>query len=373
MTTATALANTSPAARLKGWDSIEFWVGNARAMAGFLVGSFGFTVTAYAGPETGVTDRASYLLEQGQIRLVVTAALTPDSEIWAHVREHGDGARDLAFVVDDAAGTYEAALTRGARSVAEPYELEDDNGILRLSAVATYGETKHTFVDRSDYHGHYCPGFVTSGLPGGLIDPVVGLQRIDHVVGNVEEGRLDEWVSYYEDVMGFGQLRHFDENQISTEYSALRSTVVSNGGEIVMPLNEPAAGLKKSQIQEYLDTYRGAGVQHLAFGTNDIVQSISALRSRGVRFLEANAAYFVDVRQRLDFLELPWDELQRLGILVDHEPDGHLLQLFTEPVTDRPTVFIEIIQRGGATGFGEGNFKALFESIEREQDRRGNL
>jgi len=362
-----------PAARLKGWDSIEFWVGNARAMAGFLSGSFGFRVTGYAGPETGVTDRASYLLEQGDIRLVVTAALTPDSEIWAHVREHGDGARDLAFVVDDATATYEAALTRGARSVAEPYELEDDTGILRLSAVATYGETKHTFVDRSDYHGEYCPGFVSTGLPGGLHDPVVGLAMIDHVVGNVEEGRLDEWVSYYEDVMGFGQLRHFDEAQISTEYSALRSTVVWNGGDIVMPLNEPAAGLKKSQIQEYLDTYRGPGVQHLAFGTNDIVQAIGALRQRGVRFLEANEAYFDDVRSRLGFLDLPWDELRRLGILVDHEADGYLLQLFTEPVTDRPTVFIEVIQRGGATGFGEGNFKALFESIEREQDRRGNL
>ena len=369
----TAPSVAPPAARLKGWDSIEFWVGNARAMAGFLVGSFGFRGTAYAGPETGVADKASYLLEQGDIRLVVTAALTPDSEIWRHVREHGDGARDLAFVVDDATATYEAALTRGARSVAEPYQLEDDHGVLRLSAVATYGETKHTFVDRGDYHGHYCPGYVTDGLPGGLVEPVVGLERIDHVVGNVEEGRLDEWVSYYEDVMGFGQLRHFDESQISTEYSALRSTVVWNGGDIVMPLNEPAAGLKKSQIQEYLDTYRGAGVQHLAFGTADIVNSIGSLRRRGVRFLEANDAYFDDVRRRLEFLDLPWDELQRLGILVDHEPDGHLLQLFTEPVTDRPTVFIEIIQRVGATGFGEGNFKALFESIEREQDRRGNL
>ena len=362
-----------PAARLKGWDSIEFWVGNARAMAGFLSGSFGFRVTGYAGPETGVSDRASYLLEQGDVRLVVTAALTPDSEIWAHVREHGDGARDLAFVVDDATATYDAALTRGARSVAEPYTLEDDQGILRLSAVATYGETKHTFVDRSDYHGDYCPGFVSTGLPSGLVEPSVGLTIIDHVVGNVEEGRLDEWVSYYEDVMGFGQLRHFDEAQISTEYSALRSTVVWNGGDIVMPLNEPAAGLKKSQIQEYLDTYRGPGVQHLAFGTNDIVQAIDSLRQRGVRFLEANAAYFDDVRTRLGFLDLPWDELRRLGILVDHEDDGYLLQLFTEPVTDRPTVFIEIIQRGGATGFGEGNFKALFESIEREQERRGNL
>ncbi|MFA9564053.1 MAG: 4-hydroxyphenylpyruvate dioxygenase [Acidimicrobiales bacterium] len=363
----------TPAARLRGWDSVEFWVGNARAMAGFLCGSFGFGVTAYAGPETGVQDRSSYLLEQGDIRLVVTAGLSPESEIWTHVREHGDGAHDLAFVVDDTEGTYEAALARGARPAREPYELTDDHGTLRLAAVATYGETKHTFVDRSDYRGHYCPGYVTTGLPPDPAGPPVGLARIDHVVGNVEEGRLDEWVSFYEDVMGFAQLRHFDESQIATEYSALRSTVVWNGHDVVMPLNEPAPGLRQSQIQEYLDTYRGPGVQHLAFRTDDVVQAISSLRARGVRFLEANDEYFADVRERLGFLDLPWDELARLGILVDHEPDGYLLQLFTEPVSDRPTVFIEIIQRGGATGFGEGNFKALFESIEREQARRGNL
>ncbi len=363
----------TPAARLRGWDSVEFWVGNARAMAGFLCGSFGFGVTAYAGPETGVEDRSSYLLEQGDIRLVVTAGLSPESEIWTHVRRHGDGAHDLAFVVDDTEETYEAALTRGARPAREPYELTDDDGTLRLAAVATYGETKHTFVDRSDYHGHYCPGYVTTGLPPDPVGPPVGLARIDHVVGNVEEGRLDEWVSFYEDVMGFSQLRHFDESQIATEYSALRSTVVWNGHDVVMPLNEPAPGLRQSQIQEYLDTYRGPGVQHLAFRTDDVIQAISSLRARGVRFLEANDQYFADVRQRLGFLDLPWDDLARLGILVDNESDGYLLQLFTEPVSDRPTVFIEIIQRGGATGFGEGNFKALFESIEREQARRGNL
>lgn len=369
---ATSTSN-APAARLTGWDSIEFWVGNARAMAGFLTGSFGFRVTAYAGPETGVTDRASYLLEQGNVRLVVTSGLTPESHIWNHVREHGDGAHDLAFMVDDATATYEAAIARGARTVDEPYELTDEHGVLRLSSVATYGETKHTFVDRSNYSGYYCPGFEREGLPPEPVGPSVGLVDIDHVVGNVEEHRLDEWVSFYEDVMGFSQLRHFDESQISTEFSALRSTVVWNGNNIVMPLNEPAEGRRKSQIQEYIDSYRGPGVQHLAFRTDDIVQAISSLRSRGVRFLEANEAYYTDVTQRLDFLDLPWDEIQRLGILVDHEPDGHLLQLFTEPVTDRPTVFIEIIQREGARGFGEGNFKALFESIEREQERRGNL
>lgn len=365
--------NASPAARLKGWDSIEFWVGNARAMAGFLTNSFGFTVTAYAGPETGRADKASYLLEQGDIRLVVTSGLTPESEIWNHVRQHGDGAHDLAFVVDDATATFEAAISRGARPIDEPYELSDDDGTLRLASVATYGETKHTFVDRSEYSGYYCPGFDRDGVPVSDIGQPVGLTAIDHVVGNVEDGRLDEWVSWYEDVMGFEQLRHFDESQISTEFSALRSTVVWNGGSIVMPLNEPAEGKRKSQIQEYIDTYRGPGVQHLAFATGDIVRAIGSLRQRGVRFLEANEAYYADVTERLGFLDIPWDKVQELGILVDHETDGHLLQLFTEPVTDRPTVFVEIIQRGGARGFGEGNFKALFESIEREQERRGNF
>jgi 4-hydroxyphenylpyruvate dioxygenase len=363
----------APAARLLGWDSIELWVGNARAMAGFLSAAFGFRVTAYAGPETGVADKASYLLEQGEVRLAVTAGLTPESPIWTHVREHGDGAHDLAFVVDDTIATFEAAVARGARPVEEPYELADDDGVLRLSSVATYGETKHTFVDRSAYRGWYCPGYARTGLPPEPVGPPVGLVAVDHVVGNVEEGRLDEWVAFYEDVMGFHQLRTFDRSQISTQYSALRSTVVTNGSTITMPLNEPAEGLRRSQIQEYLDTYRGPGVQHLALRTDDIVQAIGALRARGVRFLEANEEYFTDVRARLAELELPWDDLQRLGILIDREPDGHLLQLFTEPVSDRPTLFIEIIQRGGARGFGEGNFKALFESIEREQARRGNL
>ncbi len=368
-----AINPTAPASRLRGWDSLEFYVGNARATAGFLTAAFGFRVTAYAGPETGRSDVASYLLEQGDIRFVVTAGLTPDSPIWAHVREHGDGAQDLAFVVDDAAATYDAAIERGARSVREPYELTDEHGTLRLAAIGTYGETKHTFVDRSDYRGHYCPGYVTIGLPPEPIGPPVGLERIDHVVGNVEAGKLDDWVAFYEDVMGFHQIRHFDEHQIATQYSALRSTVVGNGAGVTMPLNEPAEGLKRSQIQEYLDTYRGPGVQHIALGTSNIIGAIAALRSRGVRFLEANDEYFRDVRTRLDFLDVPWGDLQDLGILVDHESDGYLLQLFTEPITDRPTVFIEIIQRGGATGFGEGNFKALFESIEHEQARRGNL
>lgn len=364
---------TAPAARLRGWDSIEFWVGNARVTAGFLCAAFGFRIAAYAGPETGHSDTASYLLEQGSIRLVVTAGLSPTSEIWDHVRQHGDGVHDLAFVVDDAIMVFEAAVARGARPVREPYELSDEFGTLRLSAVGTYGETKHTFVDRSDYHGYFCPGYTRDGLPPVPAGPEVGLDSIDHVVGNVERGRLNEWVAFYEDVMGFSQLRHFDESQISTEYSALRSTVVWNRDNVVMPLNEPAIGLKRSQIQEYLDSYQGPGVQHIAFRTSDIITAITSLRARGVRFLEANAAYFDDVRTRLGFLDLPWEAIQKLGILVDQEPDGYLLQLFTEPLQDRPTLFAEIIQRGGASGFGEGNFKTLFESIEKEQSQRGNL
>lgn len=303
--TQTATASTAPAARLTGWDSIEFWVGNARAMAGFLTGSFGFTITAYAGPETGVEDKASYLLEQGAIRLVVTSGLSPESEIWTHVRTHGDGAHDLAFVVDDATATYEAAIARGARPVDEPYELRDDDGVLRLSSVATYGDTKHTFVDRREYHGHYCPGFSADGVPPAPVGPPVGLVDIDHVVGNVEEHRLDSWVEFYEEVMGFTQLRHFDESQISTEFSALRSTVVWNGSSIVMPLNEPAEGRRKSQIQEYIDTYRGPGVQHLAFRTDDIVQAIASLRARGVRFLEANERRLLRRRDRTARLPRP--------------------------------------------------------------------
>jgi len=362
-----------PADRLQSWDSVEFWVGNARASAGFLCAAFGFEITAYSGPETGVDDKASYLLEQGGIRLVVTAGLTPESPIWTHVRDHGDGAHDLAFVVDDTYATFEAAVARGARAVREPYQLTDESGTLHLAAIATFGETQHTLVQRDSYHGHYCPGFSRQGLPTPPPGPAVGLRAIDHVVGNVEDGRLDEWVSFYEDVMGFTQLRSFDETQIRTEYSALRSTVMWNGNNVVMPLNEPAEGLKKSQIQEYLDTYRGPGVQHLAFRTDDAVATISALRERGIRFLEAPPTYYSDVRERLGFLDIAWDDVERLRILVDNEPSGYLLQLFTEPITDRPTVFIELIERGGATGFGEGNFRALFEAIELEQARRGHL
>ena len=371
---ATPLAEHPARPLLLGWDAIELWVGNARAFAGFLTSAFGFRFTAYAGPETGWGDRASYVLEQGRIRFVVTAALTPDSPIAAHVREHGDGVHDLAFAVPDAARAFEAAVARGGRSVEEPYVVNDDHGGVRLARIAAYGETGHSFVDRSGYGGAYRPGYTTDGLPPSPVAArPVGLETVDHVVGNVEKGSLERWVDFYRSVLGFERLRHFDDSQISTEYSALMSTVVWDGAQIVLPLNEPADGRRKSQIQEYLETYRGPGVQHIALGTSDIVAAVSSLRERGLRFLEAPPAYYDDVRDRLGHLDLPWEDLRRLGILVDEEPDGWLLQIFTETLGDRPTLFVEIIQRGGARGFGAGNFKALFEAIEREQARRGHL
>lgn len=363
----------SPATLLKGWDSVHLWVGNARAMTGLLTNCFGFQCSAYAGPETGRSDIASYVLEQGTIRLVVTAPMNAASSIWEHLRRHGDGAVDLAFSVLNVDEVLEILVERGANCVAEPYSIEDDQGVVRIASIGTYGETIHSIVDRTNYRGVYLPGYSTTNLPPMPDGPVVGLRSIDHIVGNVPDGQLGEWVNFYEQVLGFSQLRHFDESQISTKYSSLRSTVVWNGGKIVMPINEPAPGLKKSQIQEFIDAFGGGGVQHIAFGTDDVVQAITSLRARGVRFLEANENYFDDVRSSLSFLDLPWDTLQKLGILVDNEPDGYLLQLFTESICDRPTLFFEIIQRGGAVGFGEGNFKALFESIEREQERRGNL
>jgi 4-hydroxyphenylpyruvate dioxygenase len=373
--TVTATGETTvPAARLRGWDCIEFWVGNARAMAGFLMSAFGFRCTAYAGPETGVREKASYVLEQGDIRLVVSGALTADSPIAAHVRAHGDGVHDLAWLVDDAGAAFAAAVARGAKPVRAPWVETDGEGELRLATVGTYGETQHTFVDRTRYRGSVLePGYHTDNLPPEPVGAPVGLMAIDHVVGNVEQGRLDDWVHFYQDVLGFSQLVHFDDDQIATEYSALMSTVVWDGTKIVMPLNEPADGRKKSQIQEYLETYDGPGVQHIALRTDDIVTTVSRLRDRGVRFMRVPDTYYDEAHQRMAGVDLPWPDLERLHILVDHDHDGVLLQIFTETVTDRPTVFFEIIERRGARGFGEGNFKALFEAIERDQAKRGNL
>ena len=372
-TTPTTKAGT-PAAHLLGWDCLEFWVGNARASAAFLMGCFGFRNTGYAGPETGVRDRVSYVLEQGEIRIVVTGALSADSPIADHVRRHGDGAHDLAWRVDDVAAAVRAATERGARVVREPWTERDEHGELHLASIATYGETQHTFVDRSGYRGpSLAPGYTTEDLLPDAQATHVGLVAIDHVVGNVEKGRLDEWVGFYGEVMGFDQLVHFDDDQISTEYSALMSTVVWDGSKVVMPINEPADGRKKSQIQEYIEAYDGPGVQHIALRTDDIVASVSALRSRGLRFMRVPDTYYAEAKERLAGIELPWDDLKRLNILVDRDHEGYLLQIFTEMVTDRPTVFFEIIERQGARGFGEGNFKALFEAIERDQARRGNL
>ena len=363
----------TPASRFLGWDHVEWWVGNARAFAGFLAGAFGFRVVAYAGPETGVGDRASYVLEQGAVRFVVTGALSPASPIAAHVRAHGDGVRDLAIAVSDAAATYEAALARGAVGLRPPWIEEDDAGKLVRATIATYGDTEHSFVERHAYSGPFAPGFAAEDVPPPSAGPPVGLLAIDHCVGNLDKGHLRRWVDFYRTTLGFDQLLHFDDEQISTEYSALMSTVVWDGSKIVLPLNEPALGRRKSQIQEYLDYYGCPGVQHIAMSTADIVATVAALRARGVRFLGVPASYYEDARERLGDLELPWDDLQRLGVLVDRDEDGHLLQIFTETVTDRPTVFFEVIQREGARGFGAGNFKALFEAIEREQARRGNL
>jgi 4-hydroxyphenylpyruvate dioxygenase len=363
-----------PAAHLLGWDCIEFWVGNGRTTAGFLMSAFGFRCTAYAGPETGVRAKASYVLEQGDIRFVVSGALAADSPIADHVRRHGDGVHDLAWLVDDAAAAYHAAIGRGARRVREPWTETDDAGTLELAQVAAYGDTVHTFVNRTRYRGDVLePGYTAENLPNPTVGPPVGLVRIDHVVGNVEKGKLDDWVAFYSDVLGFAELLHFDDSQIRTEYSALMSTVVWDGSKIVMPLNEPADGLKKSQIQEYIEHYDGPGVQHIALRTDDIVTTVQALRDRGVRFMTVPSTYYDEAKERLAEFDLPWPELERLNILADKDHDGYLLQIFTETITDRPAVFFEIIERHGAKGFGEGNFKALFEAIERDQARRGNL
>jgi 4-hydroxyphenylpyruvate dioxygenase len=373
--TETLIRSTEPvASHLLGWDTIELWVGNARTTAGFLAGAFGFRCTSYAGPETGMRDLVSYVMEQGEIRLTITGGLSPDSPIAEHVRRHGDGVHDLAWVVDDAPATYAAAVARGARPVRELWQLQDHAGVLRLGTIATYGETQHTFVERGDYRGTVlAPGYDGEELLPEPVGPPVGLRAIDHVVGNVPLGELDRWVAFYEDVLGFGQLVHFDDEQISTDFSALRSTVVWDGGRIVMPINEPAEGRKKSQIEEYVEAYGGSGVQHIAFATDDIVGAVDALRERGVRFMRVPETYYAEARERLVGVDVPWSDLERLNILVDRDRDGHLLQIFTETVMDRPTLFFEIIERRGAAGFGAGNFKALFEAIERDQERRGNL
>jgi len=357
---------------LHGIDYIELWVGNAAQAAFFYREALGFKQIAYAGLETGVRDRVSFVLAQGRIRIVLTGTLTPAHEIGAHHARHGDGVRDIALSVPDAAYAYRTALERGAEGVHEPWEEHDDDGLVRLARIRTYGDTIHTFVERSGYRGAFMPGFVAQEvLPSG---GDTGLLTIDHIVGNVELGAMETWVKFYEDVFGMTEMIHFSDDDISTEYSALMSKVVTSGnGRIKFPINEPAEGKRKSQIDEYLEFYGGPGAQHIAVATRDIVGTVEQLRARGVEFLMTPESYYDEVPERVGEIEEDLADLRRLGILVDRDDEGYLLQIFTKPVGDRPTMFFEVIERHGARGFGDGNFKALFEAIEREQARRGNL
>ncbi|MGI9110985.1 MAG: 4-hydroxyphenylpyruvate dioxygenase [Gaiellaceae bacterium] len=358
---------------LDGWDHLELWVGNAKQSAFFYEHALGFTRVAYAGPETGVRDRASYVLEQGEIRLVVTSGLRSDSEVVRFAARHGDAARDVSLQVPDAGAAYREAVGRGASSVAEPRWLEDEHGRVELATIATYGENVHTFVNRADYGGPFLPGFVSLS-PNGHRDAGVGLVAIDHVVGNVELGRMDHWVEFYERVFGMVNIVHFGDDQIQTEYSALMSKVMAGGdGKIKFPINEPAEGERKSQIDEYLEFNEGPGVQHIALQSEDVVRTVEALKGRGIAFLDTPEAYYEEVEGRVGEIAESYDDLKRLRILADRDEDGYLLQIFTKTAQDRPTMFFEVIERHGATTFGEGNFKALFESIEREQALRGNL
>lgn len=356
---------------LHGIDHVELWVGNAAQAAYFYEHAFGFRRTAYAGLETGERRWTSHVLEQRRIRLVLTGALGSGSEIARHHALHGDGVRTIALSVPDVDHAYAEALARGARGVTAPETLTDDHGSVRRASIATYGETLHTFVDRAGYDGAFLPGYAP--LPAGDAAPDL-LLAIDHIVGNVELGHMEEWVGFYERVFGMTEMLHFSDEAISTEYSALMSKVVTSGnGRIKFPINEPAEGRRKSQIDEYLDFYEGAGAQHIAVATRDIVGTVAELRRRGVGFLPIPDTYYDDVADRVPAVAGQLADLRAQGILVDHDDEGYLLQIFTQPVGDRPTVFFEVIERHGARGFGEGNFKALFEAIEREQDKRGNL
>ncbi len=358
---------------LIGTDYVEFYVGNARQSAHYYRSAFGFRMAAYRGPETGTRDRASYMLTQNRIRLVLTTPLAPDHPIAASVRLHGDGVHDIALRVDDAAAAWRETTLRGARSVREPETLRDDDGEVRLAAIATYGDTIHTFVERAKYNGAFLPGFRVVEDEDVVARPT-GLTHIDHIVGNVGWGEMNRWVDFYRDAMGFQLFKHFDDKDIATEYSALMSKVMSDGsGRVKFPINEPAVGKRKSQIEEYLEFYRGPGVQHIALATGNIIDAVSKLRRQGVDFLRVPSTYYDDLLGRTGPIDEPVAELRELGILVDRDDEGYMLQVFTRPVEDRPTLFFEVIQRKGSRSFGKGNFKALFEAIEREQALRGNL
>ena len=357
---------------LLGTDHVELYVGNAKQAAFYYMNAWGFQPLAYAGLETGVKDKVSYVLEQDRIRLVLTSPLVPDGPINEHINKHGDGVKTIALWVDDATKSWNETTKRGAQSNFEPITREDKNGKVVLSAIHTYGETLHVFVERKDYNGVFLPGY-QPWKPDYKPEPT-GLKFIDHMVGNVGWNEMNQWVDFYAKVMGFAQLVSFDDKDISTEYTALMSKVMSNGnGRIKFPINEPAEGRKKSQIEEYIDFYHGAGVQHIAVATDNIVETVTKLKSRGVEFLYVPTSYYDTVLDRVGHIDEDLEPLKKLGILIDRDDEGYLLQLFTKPVLDRPTMFFEIIQRKGAKSFGKGNFQALFEAIEREQEKRGTL
>lgn len=357
---------------LLGTDHIEFYVGNAKQSAYYYQSAWGYELVAYAGLETGVKDRASYVLQQGKIRLVLTTSFKPGSDISKHAAKHGDGVKVLALWVNDAEKAFTETVKRGAIPSFAPKILEDEFGEVKIASIRTYGDTLHTFVERKNYKGAFMPGYKSA--KSLLKTSPVGLKVVDHCVGNVEKGKMNEWVKFYEDVMGFRLLITFDDTDISTEYTALMSKVVSNGnGYLKFPINEPAKGKKKSQIDEYLDFYKGAGVQHIAVLTDNIIDTVTELRNRGVDFLYVPETYYDDLFARVGKIDEDVEKIKKLNILVDRDEEGYLLQLFTKPVEDRPTVFFEIIQRKGAKSFGKGNFKALFEAIEREQEQRGTL
>jgi len=357
---------------ISGTDHIEFYVGSAKQAAYFYQSGFGFNLVAYSGPETGAKEKVSYVLQQGKIRFVFTTSLYENSEISKHVKKHGDGVKVLALWVDDAEKSFEETVKRGAIPVSPPQKSSDANGEVILASIHTYGETIHTFVERNNYSGPFLPGF-EKRESAMKIEPI-GLKYVDHCVGNVGWGEMNKWADFYQDTMGFKLLLTFDDKDISTEYTALMSKVVANGnGYIKFPINEPAKGKKKSQIEEYIEFYQGPGVQHIAVATDDILFTVAEMRRRGIDFLYVPDNYYEDVLDRVGKIEENIEDLKNLNILVDKDDDGYLLQIFTKPVQDRPTVFYEIIQRKGAKSFGKGNFKALFESIEREQAIRGNL
>jgi 4-hydroxyphenylpyruvate dioxygenase len=365
-------ASANPLAQID-WDYVEFYVGNAKQAAHYYMSAFGFDQIAYAGPETGVRDRVSYLLEQNKLRFLLTASLLPDDEIARHVARHGDGVKDVAILVEDARAAHEAAARGGAKTVLGPTVLEDGSGRIVKATIATYGDTVHSFVQRDAYRGAFMPGFVESRRSiAGAQRP--GLQFIDHCVGNVGWGEMDVWGDFYARVFGFSQLVSFDDKDISTEFTALRSKVMTDPRHRVkFPINEPAHGKKKSQIEEYLDFYHGSGVQHIAIRTDDIAATIRALRTNGVEFLDTPDSYYDMLEERVGRIDEATEMLRELRILVDRDDQGYMLQIFTKPLQDRPTVFFEIIQRKGSLSFGKGNFKALFVSIEREQEKRGTL